>query len=48
MNLQEVGWEVEDWIDLALDKKMKGSREYGNEVSGAMNSGEFLDWVTNY
>ena len=41
MNLQEVGCEVMGWIDLAQDRA--GSCECGNEPSGSVKCGEFLD-----
>ena len=38
MNLEEMGWGGMDWIDLAA-----GACECGNEPSGSVNCGEFLD-----
>jgi hypothetical protein len=32
-----------DWIDLAQDIQMAGSCECGNELSGSIKCGEFLD-----
>jgi hypothetical protein len=37
MDLQEVGWEGMDWIDMAQD------RECGNNPSGSIKCREFLD-----
>jgi hypothetical protein len=42
MNLQEVGWESMDWIDL-VQKKVAGCCKSGNEPSGSVKCGEFLD-----
>jgi len=42
MDLQEVGYGGVDWIKLAQDKK-SGTCECGNEPSGSMKCGEFLD-----
>ena len=41
MDLQEVGCGGIDWIDLARD--LAGCFEYGNELSGSIKCGEFLD-----
>ena len=38
MNLEEMGWGGMDWIDLAA-----GACECGNEPSGSVNCGEFID-----
>ena len=43
MDLQEVGCEGMDWIELAQDRDMVGSCECGNEPSGSIKCGEFLD-----
>jgi hypothetical protein len=44
MDLEEVGWGGMDWIDLAQDKRqMAGCCECGNEPSGSIKCGEFLD-----
>ena len=40
MDLQEVGCGVMDWIDLAQEA---GTCECGNEYSGSIKCGEFLD-----
>jgi hypothetical protein len=32
-----------DWIHLAQDRAVAGSYEYGNEISGSIKDGEFLD-----
>jgi hypothetical protein len=42
--LEEVGWEVMNWIDLAQDRKqVVGCCECGNEPSCCIKCGEFLD-----
>ena len=38
MDVQEVGRGCVDWIELAQDRD-----RYGNELSGSINCGEFLD-----
>jgi hypothetical protein len=45
MDLQEVGWEVMDWIDLAQDRDRWRAVE--NEPSGSIKCGEFLDLLRN-
>jgi hypothetical protein len=40
MGLQEVGWGSMDWIDMAQDRD---ACECGNEPSGSIKCGEFLD-----
>jgi hypothetical protein len=32
-----------DWIELAQDRQMAGNCECGNEPSGSIKCGEFLD-----
>jgi hypothetical protein len=32
-----------DWIDMAQDRQVVGSRESGNELSASIKRGEFLD-----
>jgi hypothetical protein len=34
-----------DWIDLAQDRQVVGTCECGDEVSGSIKCGEFLDWL---
>ena len=41
--LQEVGCGVMDWIALAQDRQVAGTCECGNEPSGSIEYGEFLD-----
>jgi hypothetical protein len=44
MDVQEVGWWPMDWIDLGQDRRQgKGSCECGNELSGSIICGEFLE-----
>jgi len=42
---QEVGCWGMDWIDLG---QMVGTCECGNEPSGSIQCGEFLDWLRNF
>jgi len=43
MDLQEVGGGCEDWMELAKDRdKVAGTCEYGDELSGSKNAGNFL------
>jgi hypothetical protein len=44
MDLQEVGCGGMDWIKLSQDRReVAGTRECGNEPSGSIKCGEFLD-----
>ena len=44
MDFQEVGCGVIDWIELAQDRdRWKGTCESGNELTGSIKYGEFLD-----
>ena len=43
MDLQEVGCVYMDWIGLAQDRQLAEACECGNEPSGSMKYGEFLD-----
>jgi hypothetical protein len=44
MGLGEIGWKVEDWIYLDQDRgPVAGCCEHGNEPSGSIKGGEFLD-----
>ena len=44
MDLQEVGCGYVDWIGLAQDRgQMANACECGNEPSGSIKCGEFLD-----
>jgi hypothetical protein len=43
MDLREVGWDGADWIDLAQDRDRWRAVLYGDEPSGSMKCGEFLE-----
>ena len=44
MDLEEVGRGCGDWMSLAVDReKVAGACDYGNELSGSIKCGEFLD-----
>ena len=44
MDLQEVGYRVMDWIELAQDRAVvAGTCNCGNEPLGSIKCGEFLD-----
>jgi hypothetical protein len=43
MDLQELGCGGMDWIGLAQDRQVAGNCECGNELSGSIKCGEFLD-----
>ena len=43
MDLEEVGRGCEDWMELAQDRNGWRALEYGNELSGSIKCGEFLD-----
>ena len=43
MDLQGVGCGGVEWIELAQDREVAGSCECGNEPSGPIKCGEFLD-----
>ena len=44
MYLQEVGSGCGDWMELAQDRdRWRALCEYGNELSGSIKCGEFLD-----
>ena len=45
MNIQEVGFGGMDRIELARDKDSGGTCECGNEPSGSIKCGEYLDWL---
>ena len=42
-DLQEVGCGYMDWIGLAQDRQVADACECGNEPSGSVKCGEFLD-----
>jgi len=43
MDLQEVGCGYMDWIGLVQDRELADACECGNELSGSVKCGEFLD-----
>jgi len=43
MDLQEVGCEGTEWIDVVQDKDVVGSCQCVNEPTGSKKCGEFLD-----
>ena len=36
-----------DWIGLVQERQVADARECGNEPSGSVKCGEFLDWLQN-
>jgi hypothetical protein len=46
MDLRETGWEVVDWIHVAQNRDQW--LVVGNEPSGSVKSGEFLDCLSDY
>jgi len=46
MNVQEMGQGVMGWIDLAEDRD-RCPALVGDELSGSIKCGEFLDWLRN-
>ena len=46
IDLQETACGLTDWIELAQDRdRCEGTCECGNEHSGSIICGEFLDWL---
>jgi hypothetical protein len=45
MDLQDVGCGGKDWIELAQERELAGTFECGNELSGSIKYGEFLEWL---
>jgi hypothetical protein len=43
MDLQDVVCKYMDWIGLAQDRQVAGTCECGNEHSGSVKCGEFLE-----
>ena len=49
LDLQEVGYGYMDWIGRAQDRQVADACECGNEPSGSVKCGEFLDYLqTSY
>jgi hypothetical protein len=46
-NLNKIGCEIVDWIDLAqdMDQLSASSYELGNEYSGSIKFWDFLEWM---
>jgi len=42
-DLQEVGCGYVDWIELSQDRQLADAFSCGNELSGSVKCGEFLD-----
>ena len=42
MDLQEMGGGCGDWMELAQDRQVAGTCEYGDKHSGSKNAGNFL------
>ena len=45
MDLQEVGSGYMDWIGLVQERQVADARECGNEPSGSVKCGKFLDYL---
>jgi hypothetical protein len=43
MNLKEIRWKGVDWMHLVQDRDQWRTREHGNEPSGSIKGGEFVD-----
>jgi len=49
VDLGQIEWEVMNWIPLARYVGLVAvSCEHGNETSGSMKGGYFLDWLSEY
>jgi hypothetical protein len=48
MGLKEIGWRCGLDSTGAGYGPVAGSCEYGNEPSGSIKGGEFLDWLSDY
>jgi hypothetical protein len=47
MDVQEMRWRDMDWIDWSEQGQVAGPCECGNEPSGSIKCGEFLDYLMN-
>jgi hypothetical protein len=48
MDLREIRWEGVDWMHLAQDRgQWRAFMKKGNESSGSVKGGEFLDWLSD-
>jgi hypothetical protein len=41
--LKETGWKDVEWVNVVQDNEVAGCCECGNETSGSIKCGEFLD-----
>jgi hypothetical protein len=48
MHPGEIVREVVDWMHLAQERPLTGSRKNGNEISGFIKCRKFLDYVSDY
>jgi hypothetical protein len=46
IDLREIGFGDVDWIHWAQDRQVAGSCEHGNEPSGSIKCGKFLDQLS--
>jgi hypothetical protein len=45
VDLQKVGCGGLNWMKLAQDRQRAGTCECGNEISGSIKCGKFVDWL---
>jgi hypothetical protein len=49
MDLREIGWGGEDWLDLPQDRnRFESSCECGTELSGSIKCWETIKWLHNW